>query len=253
MFLKLLENTGDKTILSFKEGFSFIFFIFESIFNILNPFSYNKTMFKNLILEIYESSIRRFLSFLFLAVVLGSILILIAIIFAMKFNLVEQIGVILISFIVNEFSPIFTTLFFIIVYGLSIQEKIKFENLEDKKDIANLYNAKLINCIFLVPLMSFLFATLMILSACVVSIFFLDLNLETYKNMIINSITLENIFILLIKSSISSFLTMLVPIFYANKLRQYNKNINVASSLKIFIIMLIILLSIELASILIVY
>ncbi len=253
MFLKLLENTGDKTILSFKEGFSFIFFIFESILNILNPFSYNKTMFKNLILEIYESSIRRFLSFLFLAVVLGSILILIAIIFAMKFNLVEQIGVILISFIVNEFSPIFTTLFFIIVYGLSIQEKIKFENLEDKKDIANLYNAKLINCIFLVPLMSFLFATLMILSACVVSIFFLDLNLETYKNMIINSITLENIFILLIKSSISSFLTMLVPIFYANKLRQYNKNINVASSLKIFIIMLIILLSIELASILIVY
>lgn len=253
MFLKLLENTGDKTILSFKEGFSFIFFIFESILNILNPFSYNKTMFKNLILEIYESSIRRFLSFLFLAVVLGSILILIAIIFAMKFNLVEQIGVILISFIVNEFSPIFTTLFFIIVYGLSIQEKIKFENLEDKKDIANLYNAKLINCIFLVPLLSFLFATLMILSACVVSIFFLDLNLETYKNMIINSITLENIFILLIKSSISSFLTMLVPIFYASKLRAYNKNINVASSLKIFIIMLIILLSIELASILIVY
>ncbi len=253
MFLKLLENTGDKTILSFKEGFSFIFFIFESILNILNPFSYNKTMFKNLILEIYESSIKRFLSFLFLAVVLGSILILIAIIFAMKFNLVEQIGVILISFIVNEFSPIFTTLFFIIVYGLSIQEKIRFENLEDKKDILNLYNAKLINCIFLVPLISFLFATLMILSACVVSIFFLDLNLETYKNMIINSITLENIFILLIKSSISSFLTMLVPIFYANKLRAYNKNINVASSLKIFIIMLIILLSIELASILIVY
>ncbi len=253
MFLKLLENTGDKTILSFKEGFSFIFFIFESILNILNPFSYNKTMFKNLILEIYESSIRRFLSFLFLAVVLGSILILIAIIFAMKFNLVEQIGVILISFIVNEFSPIFTTLFFIIVYGLSIQERIKLENLEDKKDIANLYNAKLINCIFLVPLISFLFATLMILSACVVSIFFLDLNLETYKNMIINSITLENIFILLTKSSISSFLTTLVPIFYANKLRGSNKNINVASSLKIFIIMLIILLSIELASILIVY
>jgi len=253
LFLKLLENTGDKTILSFKEGFSFIFFIFESILNILNPFSYNKTMFKNLILEIYESSIRRFLSFLFLAVVLGSILILIAIIFAMKFSLVEQIGVILISFIVNEFSPIFTTLFFIIVYGLSIQERIKLENLEDKKDIANLYNAKLINCIFLVPLISFLFATLMILSACVVSIFFLDLNLETYKNMIINSITLENIFILLIKSSISSFLTTLVPIFYANKLRGSNKNINVASSLKIFIIMLIILLSIELASILIVY
>jgi len=253
LFLKLLENTGDKTILSFKEGFSFIFFIFESILNILNPFSYNKTMFKNLILEIYESSIRRFLSFLFLAVVLGSILILIAIIFAMKFNLVEQIGVILISFIVNEFSPIFTTLFFIIVYGLSIQERIKLENLEDKKDIANLYNAKLINCIFLVPLISFLFATLMILSACVVSIFFLDLNLETYKNMIINSITLENIFILLTKSSISSFLTTLVPIFYANKLRGSNKNINVASSLKIFIIMLIILLSIELASILIVY
>lgn len=253
MFLKLLENTGDKTILSVKEGFSFIFFVFESILNILNPFSYNKTMFKNLVLEIYESSIKRFLSFLFLAVVLGSILILIAMIFAIRFNLVEQIGVLLISFIVNEFSPIFTTLFFIFVYGLSIQEKTKLESLNDKNDILNLYNAKLVNCIFLVPLMSFLFATLMILSACVVSIFFLDFSLETYKNLIINSIALENIFILLIKSSVSSLLTMLVPIFYANKLRQFNKNINVASSLKIFIIMLIILLSIELASILIVY
>jgi phospholipid/cholesterol/gamma-HCH transport system permease protein len=166
---------------------------------------------------------------------------------------VEQIGVLLISFIVNEFSPIFTTLFFIFVYGLSIQEKTKLESLNDKNDILNLYNAKLVNCIFLVPLMSFLFATLMILSACVVSIFFLDFSLETYKNLIINSIALENIFILLIKSSVSSLLTMLVPIFYANKLRQFNKNINVASSLKIFIIMLIILLSIELASILIVY
>ncbi len=253
MFLKLLENTGDKTILSVKEGFSFIFFIFESILNILNPFSYNKNMFKNLVLEIYESSIKRFLSFLFLAVVLGSILILIAIIFAMRFSLIEQIGVLLISFVVNEFSPIFTTLFFIIVYGLSIQEKIKLKNLEDKNDIINLYNAKLVNCIFLVPLMAFLFATLMILSACIVSILFLDFNLETYKDLIINSIALENIYILLIKSSVSSFLTMLVPIFYANKLRHYNRSINAASSLKIFIIMLIILLSIELASILIIY
>lgn len=123
--IKLIEKIGDKTLISTKGSLDFLIFVFKSIIYMLTPKTYTKEVRALFIEQIYFSGIKSLPAFLFLALVLGSILILISIIFAIKFNLMEQMGTLLVLFVVNEFSPIFTTLFFI--YFLDYQFTKKSE------------------------------------------------------------------------------------------------------------------------------
>ncbi|PLY07038.1 MAG: hypothetical protein C0625_07535 [Arcobacter sp.] len=199
-FMKIVENIGDKVIIYSFATYDFLVFLFKCIGNIFLPSNYSKSSRIFLVKQIYLSSIENLFSFIFLALFLGSIIIVIAISFAITFNLVDQMGDLLVLLIVNEFSPFFTTLFFILVYSLSLQEKIRSIKRENSKLSSKIYIPKLINGLLIVPLMALLFATIMILSGYIVSSLYLNIDLFTYKNLIINSISFENILILLIKS-----------------------------------------------------
>lgn len=247
MIGKTLENTGEKAIFSFQETYAFVLFISRLIFYTLHPKSYSKKSREYIIEQIYLSGVKKLPSFIFLAFVLGSILILIAIIFAIKFSLVDEIGTLLVLFVVNEFSPMFTTLFFVLVYGLSTHENSSNEN-----SIYEVYVPQLLNSVFLIPLMSLLFATIMLISGCLVSIFFLEINLETYKDLIIDSMSLQNVLVLLAKAFICAFVVMTIPLYYSQKFKKDKINLR-STIIRILIIMLVVLTSIEIVSILLVY
>ena len=252
MLVKLIENLGEKTILSISSTLDFFSFIFKCIIYMANPRTYSRDVRNSFIQQIYLSAVKNLPAFLFLALVLGSILLLIAIIFAIKFNLIEQIGTLLVIFVVNEFSPIFTTLFFILVFSLSVQEKIRTIDEENLNLYKEVYIPKLINTILIFPFMALLFATLMLLSGGVVSLFYLDIDIKTYEDMIISSLGLDNIIVLLLKTAFSGFFTMTIPIYFAHKFRKQNIDIS-KSIIKVLVIMLVVLISIELASILVIY
>lgn len=251
LFIKFVENIGDRVIIYSLATYSFLVFLFRCLGNLFLLSNYNKASRISLFKQIYLSGIRNIFSFIFLAVFLGSILIVIAISFAISFGLVEQIGDLLVLFVINEFSPFFTTIFFVLIYSLSLQEKIR--TIKKKNEIipSEIYVPKLISGLFTVPLMALLFATIMLLSGYIVSSLYLNIDFLAYKNMIINSISFENILVLLFKSSIFGFIAVLIPI-YSGHIRKKKYDVT-KSVIKNLIIILTMLMLIEFLSILILF
>ncbi len=251
-FVQFIENIGTIVVNSAVRTYDFLRFLFLFIGQIFSTKSYSKNSREFLIEQIYENSIKHLFSFVFLALFLGSILIVIAISFAKSFGLQEQIGDLLVLFIVNEFSPFFTTLFFILVYTLSSHEKI--QNIKkDKQNIINeVYVPKLINILFMTPLMALFFASIMMASGYIVSYFYLNIDLLTYKSLIFSSISFENILILLLKGLIFGFISIFVPIYFGHYREKDSLNVT-RSVVRILVIILSMLLLTEFLLILIFY
>lgn len=242
-FVGFIENIGENVINYSIRTYDFLRFLFKFIGQIFSIKSYSKKSREFLIEEIYLSSIRYLFSFIFSALFLGSIFIVIAISFAINFNLIDQIGEILVLFVFNEFSPFFTTLFFIFAYCLSSQEKIQNMN-KDKENIINeIYVPKIISVLFMTPLMALFFAIIMIASGYVVSYFYLNLDLVTYKDLIISSISFENIIILLLKAIFFGFISIFIPVFIGHKKEKDSLNITGTVIRSLIIILTILLLS----------
>lgn len=251
LFVKFVENIGDRVIKYSLATYDFLVFLFQCLGNMFILSNYGKSSRIILVKQVYLSSIENLFSFIFSALFLGSILIVIAISFALSFNLIDQIGDLLVLLVINEFSPFFTTLFFMLVYSLSLQEKIQIIK-NSKDDLSNkIYIPKLINGLFIVPLMALLFATIMMISGYIVSYLYLNIDFLTYKTLIINSISFENILVLLIKSSLFGFIAVLIPV-YSGHVRKNNYDVT-KSVIKNLIIILSMLILIELLSILILY
>lgn len=249
--MNFVENIGDRMIKYSLSTYDFIIFFLKCLGNLFLLSNYSKSSRMFFVKQIYLSSIKNLYLFIFLALFLGSILIVVAISFAINFNLIDQIGDLLVLFVINLFSPFFTTLFFILVYSLSLQEKIQSIK-KNKNDLSSkIYIPKLLNGLFIVPLMSLLFATIMIISGYIVSSIYLNIDFITYKNLIINSISFENILILLIKSSIFGFIAVLIPI-YSGHIKKNTYDVT-QSVIKNLIIILSMLILIELLTILIFY
>lgn len=252
MLKVFVEDLGDAIIKYSVRTSDFLVFLFQCMRQMFLPSSYSRLSINFLIEQIYISSIKHIFSFVFSAIFLGSILIGIAISFSINFNLQEQIGDLLVLFVINEFSPFFTTIFFIFAYTLASAEKI--QNIRNgKKNLINeIYIPKLINIIFMTPLMSLLFAIVMLASGYFISSFYLNIDLLTYKELIISSISFENILILFLKSFLFGFVSIIVPIYYGHKKEKDSLDVT-GSIIKILIIILSMLLLIELLSILIFY
>ena len=250
--MSFIENIGSRVISSSLFTYDFFVFLFRCLGNMFLVRNYGKSSRIFLIKQIYLSSLENLFSFLFLALFFGSILIVIAISFAINFNLVDQIGNLLVLLIINEFSPFFTTLFFMFVYTLSLAQKVSSIK-SDKASLNNkFYIPALINGIFIVPLMALLFATIMIASGYIISYFYLSIDLVTYKSLIISSISFENILILFIKSLAFGFISIFVPIYFGHNREKNSFNIT-GTVVKILIIILSMLLLTEFLSILIFY
>lgn len=254
LFVQFIENLGDRVIRYSLGTYDFLRFLFQCIFQIFSFKSYEKKARAFFIEQIYASSVKHLFPFILFAIFLGSVLIVIAITFAINFSLLDQIGDLLVLFVVNEFAPFFTTVFFILSYSLSSEEKI--QNMKKDIDTSNIINEiyipKILNAIFMIPLMALLFASIMLASGYVVSYFYLNLDLQTYKNLIISSVSFQNILILLIKTSIFGFIAIFIPIFLGHKKEKTSSNIT-SFVVRILVIILSMLLLIELLSILIFY
>jgi phospholipid/cholesterol/gamma-HCH transport system permease protein len=125
---------------------------------------------------------------------------------------------------IDEFSPIFTTFFLMLNYSLYTHLVVANNQKETNQTFSRVYLPKLIAGIVSVVSMSFIFATIMVLSGFVVSLLYLDIDLLTYKSLIINAIMVQDIVILLLKGIVFGYIISSIPIYYAQKSNQDNRN-----------------------------
>jgi phospholipid/cholesterol/gamma-HCH transport system permease protein len=217
MMIKLIERLGEKTVDYYIQAVGFIAFVFRSMAYALDSDSYTQDSRKYLIQQLYLGTVKILPSFVFLALFLGSVFIVLAMMFAINFNLSEQIGRILVIVTVDEFAPLFSTFYILLHYGLSVHT----ETIKRKGEVDDPYSAiyvpKLFGALITYPSMALLFATIAVTGGYIVSHLYLGLDLATYKNMIINAITVEDLVILFGKSALLGYIVTILPLYYVDK------------------------------------
>ena len=222
MLVNFIQSIGDKTLKSSSSLYDFFRFTFICLIHMFNPQSYNPAMRMVLIKQIYFTAVGVVPLFITLAILFGSIIIGVVILLATEYSLQDQIGSIIITFVVDEFSPFFTALLISLRSGAAVNTEIAVMNVNKELDTLKQYKINLINYLFLpriisgmisVTALSFLFAIIMLSSGYLFTLFYMNMDLHTYKYLLVNAIELKDIIVLIVKSIAFGFVIMLIPIY----------------------------------------
>ena len=222
MVLRIIEGIGDKII-------SMIFSLYEAlrftslcIFHMVQPRSYNPAMRMVLTKQIYFTTVQVIPIFIAMAMFFGSIIIGFVIALAAQYSLQEKIGSIIITFVIDEFSPFFTALLISLRSGTAVNTEIAVMNVNKELNTLQMYNIDLIDYLFLPRIisgmisavsLSILFAVIMLSSGYLFTLFYMNMDFHTYKYILISAIEFEDLVILLVKSMAFGFVVMLIPIY----------------------------------------
>ena len=222
MILRFIESIGDKTITTFSSIYESIRFTALCLIHMVNPRSYNPAMRMVLTKQIYFTAVGIIPLFTMMAFLFGSIIIGVVIVLAHEYNLQDRIGSILITFVVDEFSPFFTALLISLRSGTAVNTEIAVMNVNKELNTLREYKIDLIDYLFLpriisgiisITSLSILFALIMLSSGYIVTLFYVNMDLHTYKYILINAIGVKDVVVLLLKGIAFGFVTMLIPIY----------------------------------------
>lgn len=222
MILKIIEGIGNKTVSFVSSIYEALKFTFICLVHMLNPQSYNPAMRMVLTKQIYFTAVQIIPLFSTMAVIFGSIIIGVVIVLASDYGLEEQIGSIIIAFVIDEFSPFFTALLISLRSSTAVNTEIAVMNVNNELNTLKRYKIDLIDYLFLpriisgmlsVVSLSILFAFFMLCSGYIFTLFYMNMDFHTYKLLLINAIEIRDLLVLLIKSLAFGFVIMLIPIY----------------------------------------
>lgn len=220
--LRFIENIGDAALDFLDSIYEALHFSTLCILHLLRAKSYSPATLMVLIKQIYFTAIGVIPLFIFLAFAFGSVFVGVIIVLAAKYNLQSEIGSILVTFVLNEFAPIFTALLVSLRSGAAINTEIAVMNVNKELNTLRSYDIDLIDYLFLpriisgiisVTSLSILFAIIMLVSGYIITLFYMHMDLHTYKNLLLNALEFSNFLTLLLKSIAFGFVTMLIPIY----------------------------------------
>lgn len=222
MIIKFIEGIGDKTVGALSSFYEALKFTFICLLHMVRPSSYNPAMRMVLTKQIYFTAVTIIPLFVMMAFIFGSVIIGVVIALATEYNLQDKIGSIIITFVIDEFSPFFTALLISLRSGTAINTEIAVMNVNKELNTLREYKIDLINYLFLpriisgiisITSLSIIFALIMLSSGYVFTLFYMNMDLHTYKYILINAIEVKDLMILLVKSIAFGFATMLIPIY----------------------------------------
>jgi phospholipid/cholesterol/gamma-HCH transport system permease protein len=222
IFLNFFNIIGEKTIKIVEDFFEALKFTSICSIQMIKLSSYSHSMKQELVMQIYLMGIKVIPIFLFMAFVLGYIIVGVVISLSIEYGLNDNIGLILTHLVVDEAAPFFTILFFVLRFStltnteisiMSINNELKSYNDEKIDIINNLFLPRIIAGMISVSSLSIIFAIIMLCSGYIYALFYMGIDIYTYKMMIINSIEVKNIVILVFKSVAFGFVAMMIPVY----------------------------------------
>ncbi|MEA3330443.1 MAG: ABC transporter permease [Campylobacterota bacterium] len=222
MLIKFIEDIGAKTIHSISSLYEALKFTYICIIHMLRPSSYNPAMRMVLTKQIYFTAIQIIPLFIMMALFFGSIVIGVVISLATEYKLQDEIGSIIIAFVIDEFSPFFTALLISLRSGTAINTEIAVMKVNNELNTLKEYKIDLIDYLFLpriisgiisVTSLSIVFALIMLSSGYLFTLFYMNMDFHTYKYLLISAIEVQDVLILLFKGIAFGFVTMLIPLY----------------------------------------
>ena len=224
-----IENIGNKVMNSIGSLYSFLSFFILYVIHLFNYHNYGSRTFSTTINQIYYTSVTILPFFFIIAFVFGSILVGALIVIATEFGIEVQIGSLIVTFVLNELSPLFTAIFISLRSGTLIHKRLS--HIDTTNDIgltSNIILPRIIAGVFSSVSLSLIFAMIMISSGYIFTFFLMSMDLHTYKYLIFDAIEVNNIIILLIKGIVFGFIITIIAIH--NGLKVAKKSISSRSS-----------------------
>ncbi len=222
MIRTLLDTVGSKALALFGSIAEALHFTAVCLLHMLRPSSYNPAMAMVLVKQIYFTAVGILPLFVSMALIFGSIIVGVVISLASQYNLQEQMGSIIITFVVDEFAPFFTALLIALRSSTAVNTEIAVMKVNHELETLKEYRIDLIDYLFIpriisgivsVTSLSILFAIIMLASGYVFVFGYLGMDLHTYKLLLLQALRPSDIVVLLLKGVAFGFVTMLIPIY----------------------------------------
>ncbi|QOP40273.1 MlaE family ABC transporter permease [Sulfurimonas marina] len=220
--IKIVEYIGDKTLHALSALNDIFYFTFLCSVSMFLPSSYNPAMRSVLIKQIYFTAIEILPLFAILSILFGTVVIGVVISVSVEYGLQEQMGSIIIKFVVDEFAPFFTALLISLRSSAAVNAEIAVMKVNKELNTLKEYKVDLVSYLFIpriisgilsVTALTTLFAIIMLLAGYVFVFFYMSFDLHSYKMLLLNAIELKDLLILFAKGIAFGFMTMLIPIY----------------------------------------
>ncbi|MFT7860420.1 MAG: ABC transporter permease [Sulfurimonas sp.] len=257
-----IQKIGEKSIYAALSVSEALKFTALCIHHMVLPKSYNPAMRMVLIKQIYFTAIEIIPLFVILALLFGSVFVGVVIYLATDYGLQEQIGSIIVTFVMDEFSPFFTALLISLRSSTAVNTEIAVMRVNKELNTLKEYKIDLIDYLFLpriiggiisVTSLTILFSIIMFASGYIFTFSYMGMDFYSYKLLLLEAVEVKDLFILLVKSIAFGFVIMLIPIYSGLKTGDANTAIPISvlnGMVKLFIaIFLIEVLSLILQSI----
>ncbi len=217
-----IETVGNRTLYALGSLYEALHFTFICLWHAIRPQSYHAAMRSVLVKQIYFTAVEVFPLFLFIGVLFGSVITGYVVSLAVDFSLQEEIGTILVGFVMNEFAPFFTVMLIALRSGTAINTEIAVMHVNNELSTLKAFRIDVIDYLFLpriiggivsIILLSALFAIIMLLSGYLFSALFLQMDIELYLHTLTQAVTVADFLVLLGKSAAFGFFATLIPIY----------------------------------------
>lgn len=149
----------------------------------------------------------------------------------------NQIGDILVTFVMNFFAPFFIALLISVRSGVAINTEIAVMKVNHELQCLKSYHIDYIDYLVLpriisgvvsVVSLSLLFTVIMLSSGYIFTLLYMNLDYSTYKHIIVSAIGWQNVSTLLLKSLVFGLVVMLIPIYRGLQTKGQNTGIPIA-------------------------
>jgi phospholipid/cholesterol/gamma-HCH transport system permease protein len=222
LILGTIESVGAMTVSFFYSIYEALHFGVLCLMHAISPRSYHPAMRTVLVKQIYFTAVQILPLFIFIGMFFGSVIIGYVVSLAVDYSLEEEIGTILVSFVMHEFAPLFTVMLIALRSATAINTEIAVMHVNNELSTLKAFGINVINYLFLprilggiisIILLSALFAVIMFASGYLFSSLFLHMGLGLYMHTIVQAIGVNDFLFLLGKSVAFGFFTTLIPIY----------------------------------------
>ncbi len=231
-FVNFLERIGAATVKKFKDYTDSLYFTIQLIMTMLHPKTYSYATVQVLVRQIYFTSIQILPFYLFLAAILGSVVVGAIVLVTINLGIQAQLGSAIVNVLINELAPFLTVIFLALRSGTAITTEIAVMNVSGEMRSLGYFNIDMMKYLFVPRVLNgvlsmFLLTTMFSIVALVAGYFYLaigsKMGLSIYLNSLVEAFGAMDVLVLLLKSLFFGFVVTAIPVYRGNKtLMTYN-------------------------------
>ncbi len=232
MLLKFLEGVGLKTVNHILDMKSTLFFTFSLIRSAVKPQNYTVSSIEVLVKQIYFTSIQILPSYLFLASILGAVLVGGMVSVLIGLGLKDAIGSSIVNVLINEIIPFVTVLLLALRSGTAMTTEMAVMNVSKEMNTLRYFNIqplqylfvpRVINGVVSMFLLSTMFTVVALISGYIFLALVMHMGLSLYIGSLVEAFGAVELLVFLFKAFFFGYFVAAIPVYRGNKtLSTYN-------------------------------